>query len=52
MGLALYAEHALERVDVKMGLGQQLLELGVLGLQVAQPRGIDASMPPNLERHL
>ncbi len=27
MGFALYAEDALERVDVQMGLGQQLLEL-------------------------
>ena len=36
MGLVLYPEHALERMDVKVGFGQQFLELGVLGLQVPQ----------------
>ena len=38
--LALYPENALERVHVKVRLGQQLLELGVLALQLTQPLGI------------
>ena len=40
MGLALYPEHALERMHVQVRLGQQVLELGVLRLQLAQPPGI------------
>ena len=37
MGLTLYHESAFEGVHVQMGFGQQLLELGVLGLQFPQP---------------
>lgn len=36
MGLVLYPEHTLQGMDIQVGLGQQLLELGVLGLQVPQ----------------
>ncbi len=36
MGLVLYPKHTLQGVDIQVGLGQQLLELGVLGLQVPQ----------------
>ncbi len=36
VGLVLYPEHALERMDVKVGLSQQFLELGVLGFPTPQ----------------
>lgn len=39
-GLRLYAEDVLERVNVKVGLGQQALELGVLGFKFPQLLGI------------
>jgi hypothetical protein len=40
VGLALYPKGGVERVDVQMGLGQQLLELGVLALELTQSLGI------------
>lgn len=39
-GLALYPESGVQRVNVQVGFGQQLLELVVLGLQFPQPPGI------------
>ena len=36
MGLALYPEADLERFDVQVRFGQQLLELAVLGLDLTQ----------------
>ncbi len=44
MGLTLYPEDALEGVDVQVGLGQQLLELGVLALEFAQALGYMSPM--------
>ena len=40
MGSALYSEAHLQRLDVQVGLGQQLLELGVLAFDLAQPRDL------------
>src|ERR1700712_1060912 len=40
VGLTLYPEGLVQGVDVQMGLGQQLLELAVLGLKLAQSPGI------------
>jgi hypothetical protein len=39
MGLALYAKHRLECMDVQVRLCQELVELGVLGFHLAKPLG-------------
>lgn len=47
MGLGVYAECILERLDVQVGFSQQALELGVLGFKFTQPlriRGLHASV--------
>ena len=55
MGLALYPEANLERFNVEMGLGQQLLEPIALALQVLQARPLGGfhpaePRPPFIER--
>lgn len=39
-------------VQVPDSFGQQAIELGVIRLQLEQPPGVCASMPPKLARHL
>jgi hypothetical protein len=39
VGQALYPQNALERVHIQVGLGQQPLELGVLGFELARALG-------------
>ena len=45
MGLALYPEHVFQRMDVRVRLSQQLLQLGVLALQITQPHRLAALQP-------
>jgi len=39
-GARFYPENALERVHIQAGLGQQLLDLGVLAFEFTQPLGV------------
>jgi hypothetical protein len=43
---------AISTVWAREDVRQQLLKLGILGLQLTQPLASEASMPPSLERHL
>ena len=54
MGLRLYAEDILERVDVKVSLSEQPLELGVLRLEFTQQLGIRVTVlrSPLVERRI
>ena len=40
MGLAFYTEGTLQRLDIQVRLGQELLQLRVLRLELAQPLGL------------